>query len=115
MGRPRGGVNGEDLFESAASFVAQGAGDAPVEALLDLRTTTLRFLGQGRESGQLETVPNGFFDRDVDEVGRILLRASNFTRRGGGFFRGGAGILACRARAGQARMSAPPPRCGNGP
>jgi hypothetical protein len=30
-----------------------------VEASIDLRPTALRFLEQGRESGQLETIPEG--------------------------------------------------------
>jgi hypothetical protein len=71
---PRGGVNDEDLIESAVSVVAQGTGDAPVETSIDLGPTTLRFLEQGRESGQLLSIPDEFPDRDVDEVGQVVHR-----------------------------------------
>ena len=70
----RGVVHGEDAVELAASLLAQGQSDAPVEAPIDLRPTTLRLLEQGRESGQLEAVPDEFLDRDVDEVGQVVLR-----------------------------------------
>jgi hypothetical protein len=67
-------VSGEDAVELRASFLAQGQGDAPVEVSIDLRPGPLRFLEQGREPGQLIAIPDEFLDRDVDEVGQVLLR-----------------------------------------
>jgi hypothetical protein len=47
----RGVIHGEEPVELGASLLAQGQGDAPVEAPIDLRPTALRLLEQGRESG----------------------------------------------------------------
>ncbi len=61
-------VSGENAVELGASLLPQGQGNALVEAPIDLRPGPLRFLEQGRESGQLISIPDEFLDRDVDEV-----------------------------------------------
>lgn len=71
---PGGAIHGEDAIELRASRVAQGMGDAPVEAPVDLGPATARLFEQGREPGQLEPIPNELLDRDVHEVGQVVLR-----------------------------------------
>jgi hypothetical protein len=49
-------------------------GHPPVEDAMDVRSTTPRFLEEGRESGQLKSVAGQFLDRDIDEVVQVVLR-----------------------------------------